>query len=77
MSDGKRRMLRPPPNNGASARGDGRSDDNSNKSATGGTGMASPGPVPLPAGGTVLLASGPLDGGLLLPDTTAWLRADP
>jgi alpha-glucosidase len=37
----------------------------------------SPGPVRLPADGTVLLASGPLDGGLLPPDTTAWLRAEP
>jgi alpha-glucosidase len=32
-------------------------------------------PVALPPG-MVLLASGPLDGGLLPPDTTAWLQAD-
>jgi alpha-glucosidase len=31
-------------------------------------------PVELPAGATLLLASGPLAGGLLPPDTTAWLR---
>jgi alpha-glucosidase len=31
-----------------------------------------PGPVPLPPG-TVILASAPLDGGQLAPDTTAWL----
>jgi alpha-glucosidase len=31
-------------------------------------------PVPLPAHAGVLLASGPLDGGLLPPDTTVWLR---
>jgi alpha-glucosidase len=37
----------------------------------------SPGLVSLPPGGTVLLASGPLDDGLLPPDTTAWLRAAP
>jgi alpha-glucosidase len=30
-------------------------------------------PVPLPAGAAVLLSSGPLDGGLLPPDSTAWL----
>ena len=34
----------------------------------------SAGPVPLPAHAGILLASGPLDGGLLPPDTTAWLR---
>jgi alpha-glucosidase len=34
----------------------------------------SAGPVALPPGASVLLASGPLDGGLLPPDTTAWLR---
>jgi alpha-glucosidase len=33
----------------------------------------SPVPVPLPADATVLLSSGPLDGGLLPPDSTAWL----
>jgi alpha-glucosidase len=33
----------------------------------------SAGPVELP-GGEVLLASGPLAGGLLPPDTSAWLR---
>jgi alpha-glucosidase len=32
-------------------------------------------PVALPPHASVLLASGPLDGGLLPPDTTAWLRA--
>jgi alpha-glucosidase len=31
-------------------------------------------PVALPPEATVLLASGPLDGGVLPPDTTAWLR---
>jgi alpha-glucosidase len=31
-------------------------------------------PVALPPRASVLLASGPLDGGLLPPDTTAWLR---
>jgi alpha-glucosidase len=31
-------------------------------------------PVPLPAGGAVLLASGPLDGGAVSPDTAVWLR---
>ena len=31
-------------------------------------------PVTLPAGATLLLSSGPLDGGLLPPDCTAWLR---
>jgi alpha-glucosidase len=31
-------------------------------------------PVGLPPHASVLLASGPLDGGLLPPDTTAWLR---
>ena len=31
-------------------------------------------PVPLPPNAGVLLASGPLSGGLLPPDTTAWLR---
>jgi alpha-glucosidase len=31
-------------------------------------------PVALPPHASVLLASGPLDGGLLPPDTTAWLR---
>jgi alpha-glucosidase len=31
-------------------------------------------PVTLPPRASVLLASGPLDGGLLPPDTTAWLR---
>jgi alpha-glucosidase len=34
----------------------------------------SPAPVALPADTAVLLASGPLDGGLLPPDTAAWLR---
>jgi alpha-glucosidase len=34
----------------------------------------SPDPVALPADTAVLLASGPLDGGLLPPDTAAWLR---
>ena len=34
----------------------------------------SAGPVALPADAAVLLASGPLDGGLLPPDTTAWLH---
>jgi alpha-glucosidase len=34
----------------------------------------SPGPVPLPPHTAVLLASGPLDDGLLPPDTAAWLR---
>jgi alpha-glucosidase len=33
-------------------------------------------PVPFPAHATVLLASGPLDAGLLPPDTTAWLRIE-
>jgi alpha-glucosidase len=33
----------------------------------------SPAPVTLPAHTAVLLASGPLDGGLLPPDTAAWL----
>ena len=38
----------------------------------------SPAPVALPPDTTVLLASGPLtDGGLLQPDTTAWLRIGP
>jgi alpha-glucosidase len=32
-------------------------------------------PVPLPAHRRLLLASGPLDGGLLPPDTAAWLHA--
>ena len=32
--------------------------------------------VPLPPHAGILLASGPLDGGLLPPDTTAWLRID-
>ena len=32
-------------------------------------------PVGLPPHASVLLASGPLDGGLLPPDTTAWLLA--
>jgi alpha-glucosidase len=31
-------------------------------------------PVALPPRASVLLASGPLDGGLLPPDTTVWLR---
>jgi alpha-glucosidase len=31
-------------------------------------------PVPLPPHAGILLASGPLEGGLLPPDTTAWLR---
>ena len=34
----------------------------------------SAGPVPLPPHEALLLASGPLDGGLLPPDTAAWLR---
>jgi alpha-glucosidase len=34
----------------------------------------SAGPVALPPDASVLLVSGPLDGGLLPPDTTAWLR---
>ena len=34
----------------------------------------SPVPVALPAHTAVLLASGPLGGGLLRPDTAAWLR---
>jgi alpha-glucosidase len=34
----------------------------------------SDGPVPLPPHASVLLASGPLDGGLLPPDTTVWLQ---
>ena len=34
----------------------------------------SAGPVELPAHAAVLLASGPLTGGQLPPDTTAWLR---
>ena len=34
----------------------------------------SAGPAALPPQATVLLASGPLDGGLLPPDTAAWLR---
>jgi alpha-glucosidase len=33
-------------------------------------------PVPFPPQGTVLLASGPLDVGLLPPDTVAWLRIE-
>ena len=33
-------------------------------------------PVPLSPHSAVLLASGPLDGGLLPPDTTAWLRIE-
>ena len=33
-------------------------------------------PVPFPPHATVLLASGPLDSGLLPPDTTAWLRIE-
>ena len=33
-------------------------------------------PVPFPPHATVLLASGPLDAGLLPPDTTAWLRIE-
>ncbi|MFC1416241.1 glycoside hydrolase family 13 protein [Streptacidiphilus cavernicola] len=33
-------------------------------------------PQPLPAHHAVLLASGPLDGGLLPPDTAVWLRAN-
>jgi alpha-glucosidase len=33
-------------------------------------------PVPFPPQGTVLLASGPLDAGLLPPDTVAWLRIE-
>jgi alpha-glucosidase len=32
--------------------------------------------VPFPPNATVLLASGPIDAGLLPPDTTAWLRMD-
>ncbi|MFI6821104.1 glycoside hydrolase family 13 protein [Micromonospora sp. NPDC050187] len=32
-------------------------------------------PVPLPADGELVLASGPLDDGLLPPDTAVWLRA--
>ncbi|MGH3246669.1 MAG: glycoside hydrolase family 13 protein [Trebonia sp.] len=36
----------------------------------------SAGPVALPPHASVLLASGPLDGGLLPPDTTAWLRVE-
>ena len=37
----------------------------------------SPAPVKLPAslGDEILLASGPVSGGLLPPDTSAWLRA--
>jgi alpha-glucosidase len=34
----------------------------------------SAGPVALPQDASVLLASAPLDGGLLPPDTTVWLR---
>jgi alpha-glucosidase len=34
----------------------------------------SAGPVPLPAHDALLLASGPLEQGLLPPDTAAWLR---
>jgi alpha-glucosidase len=34
----------------------------------------SAGPVALPPDASVLLVSGPLDDGLLPPDTTAWLR---
>ena len=33
-------------------------------------------PVPLPPHAAVLLASGPLDDGLLPPDTTVWLRIE-
>ena len=33
-----------------------------------------PAPVPLPAHRDVLLASGPVPGGSLPPDTAAWLR---
>jgi alpha-glucosidase len=33
-------------------------------------------PVPFPPNAAVLLASGPLDAGLLPPDTTAWLRIE-
>ena len=33
------------------------------------------GPIELPAHDTVLLTSGPLDEGLLPPDTAAWLSA--
>jgi len=33
-------------------------------------------PVPFPPHSSVLLASGPLDAGLLPPDTTAWLRIE-
>ena len=36
----------------------------------------SPAAVPFPPHATVLLASGPLDAGLLPPDTTAWLRIE-
>jgi alpha-glucosidase len=35
----------------------------------------SDGPIGLPPHTEVLLASGPLSGGLLPPDTTVWLRA--
>jgi alpha-glucosidase len=35
----------------------------------------SPAPVDLPAGAAVLLASGPLPGGKLPPDTAVWIRA--
>jgi alpha-glucosidase len=37
----------------------------------------SPAPVELPAHAAVILASGPLTGGLLPPDTAAWLRSAP
>jgi alpha-glucosidase len=37
----------------------------------------SPAPVELPAHAAVILASGPLTGGLLPPDTAAWLRTAP
>jgi alpha-glucosidase len=33
-------------------------------------------PVPLPAHGEVLIASGPLDDHRLPPDTAVWLRVD-
>ncbi|NRQ37793.1 glycoside hydrolase family 13 protein [Nonomuraea sp. NN258] len=36
-----------------------------------------PRPVPLPAHQAILLASGPLDGGTLPPDTTVWLETRP
>jgi alpha-glucosidase len=32
--------------------------------------------VPFPSHASLLLASGPLDAGLLPPDTTAWLRIE-